>query len=408
MKTKMLLANLCALTLLANCAGKEIKIEETELCSVAGVMAAGMNCAKTLSPDTREMDLQETLQFLEPQAAVYDEKGKLLSPEKGPAICASMDDFNKQKTALEIACIALGSLCTYEIKETIKKVSNTTNYLQVQAAQMDGVIMIKINSIPRYGDKGPNVLTLQKQLRVKGETVGSLDGDFGPKVLAAVKSIQKKNGLGGSGEIGSKTLKLLDIELESESTRPVSSALPTRREIAEQIVGCIAVDIRNGIRETGGKNRSPRIDEINLRGGGKLGDPYCATGGWCAIDDGCKILGLKNPVPRTASSQNFRRKSFVPEKYIRPAGELGQIGDVGTLQVPTDPDRGHHTVLTEDQLKQPLFDTAEYNTDGSGSRDGDGAYFMVRSTIDKSRENGGKLFASFADIPQWILDFNQA
>lgn len=177
----------------------------------------------------------------------------------------------------------------------------------------------------------------------------------------------------------------------------------TRQDIADTIIELVKKDVEENLRETDGKNRSPRIDSFNERVGVPLGSPYCASAIWCAIDDACKLLNLKNPIPPTGWSQAFRRKSFVPEKYIKARSSLGNKGDVGVMQVTTDPQRGHLVLVAEDQKNTPKYDTYEYNTDGSGSRDGDGAYKMTRSTTGVS---GKKIFICFTDVPQWILDAN--
>lgn len=188
---------------------------------------------------------------------------------------------------------------------------------------------------------------------------------------------------------------------------PYPEAAISRDIIADKILSLVQRDIDAELRETHGKNRSPRIDTFNKRTGVALGSPYCASGLWCAADDACKALGLKNPIPPTASSQAFRYSSFVPAKYIRPDGSLGKKGDFGVLQNVWDSGHGHLTIVSEDQIKQPLFETGEYNTDAlTGDRDGDGAYNMTRSTIDRSMANSGKIFACFTDIPQWIFDHN--
>jgi len=214
-----------------------------------------------------------------------------------------------------------------------------------------------------------------------------------------LKELYKQGLFKCSGVVAAPPIPLPD-------TNPHPGTL-SRQIIADKIVSIIQRDVDAELRETNGYNRSPRIDSFNSRVGVPMGTAYCAAGGWCAIDDACKALGLKNPVRRTAASQDFRRTSFVPAKYLRPSGELGKKGDVGTLQVYGDANHGHHTTLKEDQTEQPYFKTVEYNTDAiSGDRDGDGAYEMKRSTIDRSSSNSGKLFISFADIPQWIFEHN--
>lgn len=186
--------------------------------------------------------------------------------------------------------------------------------------------------------------------------------------------------------------------------RPVN-----RKDIADKIVALIQADVDAPLRESHGKNRSPRIDQFNLRAGAPLGSPYCASGAWCAIDDACKALGLKNPVKPTASSQAFRSLKIVPLRYVKPPGAMGLKGDLGVFQVPKDQWHGHLVTVSEDQASgvYPAFKTLEYNTDAvSGDRDGDGAYAMTRSCISRTKENSGKIFVCFTDVPSWIADFN--
>lgn len=180
--------------------------------------------------------------------------------------------------------------------------------------------------------------------------------------------------------------------------------MKTREEIADKIVELIQKDVDANIRETDGKNRSPLIDSFNERVGVALGSPYCASASWCRIDDACKELGLKNPVPKTAGSQSFRHSPFVPKAYIRPPHSLGQKGDAAIFQVVGNESQGHYATVRENQATDSnSFKTLEYNTDGSGSRDGDGAYDMTRHVDGRT---GNKFFICFTDIPQWIYDHN--
>lgn len=107
MKTKKLLVPLLGF-LLSACAG--VTLPNTEACAVAGVLGAGANCAMTLSDKTREMDVLEFIQWLEPQK------------DRGPAICQSSEDYEKIKTALEQACAILENRCTKEMIAALKNV----------------------------------------------------------------------------------------------------------------------------------------------------------------------------------------------------------------------------------------------------------------------------------------------
>lgn len=55
------------------------------------------------------------------------------------------------------------------------------------------------------GSDGEFVLQLQKLLKAHGIYAGALDGEFGPKTLAAVKAYQKQNALVIDGKVGPRT-----------------------------------------------------------------------------------------------------------------------------------------------------------------------------------------------------------
>ncbi len=268
-----------------------------------------------------------------------------------------------------------------------------------------------VTRIPQPGDKSIDVAMIQSALNEWGAEPKILVDDlFGPKTRKALAKFQKSVGLSGSGVPGVKTMAALNIEVHIPPQIPVKYSGPITREIiADKIIATIQRHVDARLKETTGYNRSPVIDIFNRRVGTYLGAPYCTSAAWCAIDDACIALELKNPVPPTASSQAFRKTSFVPSKYIRELGELGKRGDACVLQSVGDPQKGHFAILKLDQISgQDSFHTLEYNTDGSGSRDGDGAYQMVRDTVDRSKKNAGKIFVCFVDIPQWILDANEA
>lgn len=57
----------------------------------------------------------------------------------------------------------------------------------------------------RRGDRGEDVVHLQKRLTAMGYGVGKIDGIFGAKTLEAVKAFQVENGLSVDGIVGAKT-----------------------------------------------------------------------------------------------------------------------------------------------------------------------------------------------------------
>lgn len=108
-------------TALSGCVTGSIIIPNTTACTVAGVFSAGGFCAETLTNKVRDLSMNEYLDFLEAQSERPDpdHEGQIL-PARAGAICQSTDDWNAQKTALEMACRVLGKHCTYELRQTIQ------------------------------------------------------------------------------------------------------------------------------------------------------------------------------------------------------------------------------------------------------------------------------------------------
>ena len=107
---------------ISSCAA--LTIPNTKVCVVAGIMAAGADCAYTLSEKTETMTLDQFLDFLEP------------SEGKAAALCQSADDWNKNKTALEQACHSLGAKCSYEVIEKLKNASQNIRHLLIKNRSM--------------------------------------------------------------------------------------------------------------------------------------------------------------------------------------------------------------------------------------------------------------------------------
>lgn len=264
-----------------------------------------------------------------------------------------------------------------------------------------------LSAVPKESDRGPDVGQVQIRLNEMGaEPRLAEDEVFGPKTTAAILAEQQKAGLTQSGILTKETLEHLSMAVMAKvepkpATEPTTTGKIDRNYLVDRFLANIKRLIDKPIRETNGKNRSPDIDSWNKRTFVPMGSPYCASSIWCEWEDACKELGLKFPMKATASSQAFATQP--PAKYVRKAGEAGKRGDAGVLQNIADPGYGHMTVLREDQITgSEYFQTYEFNTDGEGSRDGDGGYPKTRSIKGDSQ----KRFRCFVDIPQWILDTN--
>lgn len=109
---------LAAALMLAGC--KTVEIKDTRECTVAGVFQAGFDCATTNSSEVSQMDLEQSIEWLEPQPERTDPVTKKKLPARAGAICRSDEDFTAQKTQLEQACALLRDRCTPEIKKAIE------------------------------------------------------------------------------------------------------------------------------------------------------------------------------------------------------------------------------------------------------------------------------------------------
>lgn len=72
-------------------------------------------------------------------------------------------------------------------------------------------------ALSRYGSSGSEVTQIQTKLKRWGYYNGAIDGVYGSKTLAAVKSFQSKNGLKVDGVAGTQTLQAMGIYTSSSS-----------------------------------------------------------------------------------------------------------------------------------------------------------------------------------------------
>ena len=119
------------------------KIRDTRVCTVAGIMAAGMDCGHTRTDETDSMNLDETLVFLEPQVG-DPKKG---TKDRAGAMCIAAEDFTRNKTDLETLCRMLVNRCTFEVREEIKAMGKRMTDLQTRTIRKAVRHKTKRNSI---------------------------------------------------------------------------------------------------------------------------------------------------------------------------------------------------------------------------------------------------------------------
>lgn len=116
---------LTLLNFISGCAS--VKIPNTEVCAVAGILDGGAFCAETLTGKQTDKTRDEFIKWLEPQEASDG------VPARGAALCQSAEDWNKQKTAFEQACVLLGiKRCTKEIQQLFEQITFNVDAVQTR------------------------------------------------------------------------------------------------------------------------------------------------------------------------------------------------------------------------------------------------------------------------------------
>lgn len=85
----------------------------------------------------------------------------------------------------------------------------------------------------RPGDKGPEVLAVQKRLGELGYWLGTADGTYGDLTAQAVLALQKVAGIGRDGTLGPATKKALD---DGVRPKPNSTADGMEIDLARQVI----------------------------------------------------------------------------------------------------------------------------------------------------------------------------
>jgi hypothetical protein len=279
--------------------------------------------------------------------------------------------------------------------------------------------LVDVRTIPRLGDRGPDVLSLQVQLISKGQKI-TLDGVFGAQTKAAVSAIQKAAGLAGSGIIGPKTMEILELQLQSEApvvlppTKPDQPVLPITKDCKRskantrklhhemrmylekklfsvsipqafldrdwRRMAIMVVKAFEGIKEEGGNNRGYYVGLLQSTIGA---DTLTGDGAaWCMSTMQTLIAFLEDylqeesPVPASELCtyvMNHAKK--VPGLWFTGTPEIASIiiWQNGTTIY------GHTGLVRDYKAGAKTMQTSEGNTGSGNNRDGDGFYPRVRS-----------------------------
>lgn len=362
-------------------------------------MSAGADCANMLSDSTREMTLEEFIEFLTPDEAT----------KKGGAIVMSSRDFENIKNTIEIACVKLGNSCSPQMKEGIKKISKTLKDL---TSKKESSIM-QITAIPKFNLQfpDPNTLVIQKALNEKGFKVAE-DSYYGKKTKAAVSAFQKKNGLTGTGNLGPKTIDLLGIKIVTRTvtggktiTQDMAGKqdrrlIPEMRILLEDkvfpdgvvpscfkkkdIQACYILVMEKmaelGIFESGGNNKGLLVGYAQGVTGkytkGGNGDAWCLDYCQCGIALIEDYYEIESPVIGSAHCMTTLNAA----KKIQ--GLVSEVAEVGTLALgQKGKTASGHAMAVIELTSKTKMKTSEGNTSISDIRDGDGSGIKLRNQI---------------------------
>jgi hypothetical protein len=143
-----------------------------------------------------------------------------------------------------------------------------------------------------------------------------------------------------------------------------------------------------GVKEhPAGSNRGPEIDRWLKHCGAAVGNPWCAAFETNMVKEACELLGLPNEYILTASSQAIKRWAKVEDRYFEDPNRLLKCAGAACGWT-NYPDTAHgHALLVQGRftdrdehgvLHVVAIHTVEGNTNGGGSRNGDGVYELRR------------------------------
>jgi hypothetical protein len=229
-------------------------------------------------------------------------------------------------------------------------------------------------SIRAGDDRRALVRLVQSRLNHFGRRAVFEDGQFGPATRVAVQDFQRAHDLVTDGVIGAATWS----RLFDEAPRPPAANAP----FAAEVLKIAAAEV--GVRESGGANRGPRVDEY-LRAVGL--DPTRGAYAWCAsfvyfcFARAATALGLANPCVKTAACLTHWERAPAWARILAAdvTANPGVIRPGAIFIVDHGKGKGHTGIV--ERATASAIHTIEGNTNAAGSREGDGVYRKIRTLV---------------------------
>ncbi len=96
--------------------------------------------------------------------------------------------------------------------------------LAVLLVALIGVQLAQAAIAVGWGDRGDNVIAIQRKLKQWGYYTGAVDGIYGQSTYTSVVAFQRKNGLKADGVVGDSTAAALGIRLSGASQASVATS----------------------------------------------------------------------------------------------------------------------------------------------------------------------------------------
>lgn len=255
-------------------------------------------------------------------------------------------------------------------------------------------IILKLNC--NYPDSVRELQTMLRRLYPKVK----VDGEYGPKTMAAVQKFQVSFGLTVDGEVGKETWEAL----EKHSVPPTIKPKPFRPATAlSRFTLAVSVLAKRYIGQREKPNNSGFLDTTFEKFMRVFG--WFTGAAWCAFFARAVWLTVYEECPRTLVAIKKTlgggcieswRKANLPGSGFK-TGALPKVGAIGYYK--HSPTTGHAVVVT-DVLDSGMFRTAEGNSNKGKSREG-----VEVATHDRSRFDSKLLGFVYAPDPNSFGDW---
>lgn len=218
---------------------------------------------------------------------------------------------------------------------------------------------------------GHDVDRLQGFLKAHNYYPGKLDGEFGPLTAAAVKAYQVDQHLTADGVPGPITWAQMfpdDAKQEFERVKTEEAGVSDL-----SLAALVRASSFIGVRERGGPNRGPEVEMFIKSCGGEPGDAWCMGFVQYCVATEAKNIGVEDPLKPNSlhclTVWNAQQK-LGNTKSISEA----RMGDIFIMDFGAG--KGHTGFVKH--AANGVIETIEGNTNGTGSREGDGVYAKTR------------------------------